>query len=256
MTATSIFVLAARQLDGRFTINPADGRADRLTGYGAVKLSYGVNPDDPAVAYNGAAWPRLDSLIRESFAVLDRIVSGRMGHSIQFSVWASTEGRTFADVRDVLLAAARAEPGLVVGEPAVLRPSTVGMPGQRKVRWVICNQLGTIAVARDSEITDVVRAMLPLTARSDIEVVGMLDTSFEETMTMTAPAPNTMVHMDLSRVWGELLRRRPTTFSDLVAEIGSPEFWSVADDEALALAILDLKIAVAGTRSSTGVVLG
>lgn len=105
------------------------------------------------------------------------------------------------------------------------------MPGARKLRWVICSQIGTVAAGRASSIGDVVRSILPVDGLNDWEVVALLGHIIaSEGLPAEAPT-DTEVHVNLSRAWGKK-SLRSLSFADVIAVIGPSGFWeSSIDDE-------------------------
>ncbi len=256
----SVFTEAACLLEGRFTTSPANrdagkGVPDNLTAHAAVMSVFGVDRDSHAIAYNGSDWPILADQMAAAFGVLNEIASEHAGRDISFMVWSSKPERTYEEVVGVFAEADRRAPQVIVTEPAQPRPSTPQMPGVQGHRWIICNVLGTIAEGRQTELSDVIRDVLPDGDRTERDVIARLDEIIDDEGLPRDAARKNRLNVELARAWGSTkladlwfdkqlvagavgsVKPRVLVFDEFLDIIGSRSFWESCDDTELELAL-------------------
>ncbi len=234
MSETPVFLDALSLLEGRFSTDPAerDGPKDvePITGYAAVKAAFGMERDDPAIAYNGSDWQILHRSLTRAIDALDAVVSERADTDTRFSVWATRPERTFEDVKWAFEEAERRDPGLTVVEKAVLRASSPGMTGSHKPRWIICNLLGTVAQGMDCQVADVVRELLPTSGRRDREIIATLDRVVDDECLAREAAKGITAHIALWREWGQA-DMAISTFDNFIESFHDVSFWERCSDD-------------------------
>ncbi len=217
MSAPTVFDAALESLDGRFTNDPRDRKrkgvkGEFLTAYAAVKLAYGVERDDHAIAYNGSGWPVLHDTLTSTFAALDEITAESDERPVPFMLWCSRSRRTHDEVEAVLREAGLRHPEMTVEEPAQLRPAPSGLLGVHKLRWVVCSQLAMIATGRATTLGEVIESILPIEEASDWELVERLDRIIEDESIPWEKPEAIEACVPLSRAWG-VKSKKDATYS-------------------------------------------
>lgn len=258
MSGTSVFLDALSLLEGRFSTDPAarEGAKDvePITGYAAVKAAFGMERDDPAIAYNGSDWPVLHESLARAIDVLNAVASEQANRDTRFVVWSTRPERTFDDVKWAFEEADKRDPGLQVVEPAVLRPSSPRMTGPHKPRWIICNLLGTIAQGRDSQVADVIRGLLPTSGRKDRDIIAMLDGIIDAEGLGREAATEVTAHAALWREWGQI-EMSVSTFDNFIDSFHDATFWERCTDDDL-LSEHERRIAERGAAKGSAVAGG
>jgi hypothetical protein len=230
--ASTVFDDALDLLIGRFTNDPRNREGGYLTPYAAVKKAFGVDRDDPAVAYNGSSWPALAAEMSRAFDALDEVTAEPREHPTPFIVWGSRPERTETEVRAVLAEAAARHPTMAVADLARLRPSVPKMPGTRKTRWVICNQLALIAAGRRSSFAAVVSSIPLVHNESSFEVIEKLDRIVDDEGIPWQRLHGFQVAVLMSKAWGTMTKNDPTySFFRFIEEALEPRsVWLKRDD--------------------------
>ncbi len=239
MAAPTVFDTALALLEERFTNDPTDRKrkgenTKYLTAYAAVKLAYGVERDDHAVAYNGSSWPELDAALTSTFAALDEVTAESDERPVPFMLWCSRPRRTHGEVEAVLREAALRHPEMTVGEPSQLRPAPTGLLGKHKLRWVVCSQLAMIAAGRETTLGTAIESILPIDEPRDWELIERLDLIIDDEAIPWERPKTTEVVASLSRAWGVKTRSNPTySLADFLDEFESGGARVSVDDEVL-----------------------
>lgn len=236
MAAPTVFDTALETLDGKFTNDPRDRKrkgvkGEFLTAYAAVKLAYGVERDDHAIAYNGSSWPVLHDTLTRAFAALDEIAAESDERPVPFMLWCSRPRRSRDEVEAVLREAALRHPEMTVEEPAQLRPAPSGLLGVHKLRWVVCSQLALIAVGRSTTLGEVIQSILPIEETSDWALIGRLDRIIDDESIPWEKPEAIEACVPLSRAWGVKSKKDATySFAQFLDEFRAEAALTPKDD--------------------------
>lgn len=234
MAAPTAFDTALELLAERFTNEPTKRKGGYLTAYAAVKLAYGVERDDHAIAYNGSNWSELAATLADTFDALDGITAESSERPVPFIVWSSRPERTYEEVEAVLREAARRHPDMTAEELALLRPAPTGLLGVRKMRWIVCSQLALIAAGRATSLGAVIESLLPFDETTDIDLIARLDRIIDDEA-IPWEKPNAIkASVPLSRAWGVKTKSDASySFAQFLNDFGAEAELIPQDDAAL-----------------------